>query len=287
MQLKRIVILGALDLFLVSCAGLNHRSNVPKAPYEYERELAELRHAIEDIEHSPGTGWDIQAPVKELEDAFGSICKAERISCDPKTWNGPWATHGGSGSDLAHALGDVDRVYSRLAHTFNPHFDAALHNIVLARHELREFVVLRERVAIGTHLPYTRAYLFMLEDVKYVRSLVAEMPPADVAWDYERTVANIDAVIQMIERAELDPDVARVATMYQPDLADFAWLPYRDRIQVACDILDRSATDFWKERNPAVLGARAVEYKFDRHLRDAIADLRSVPPGHQAVEARR
>jgi hypothetical protein len=267
---------------VLSCAPHHrHRHFVePTIVHDYGRELGELRHAIDDLEHNAGTPGNVDAPREQLEQAFASICHAERISCDRKAWGNPWRTRGATGDDLAHALGDIDRAYSRFAHAHDPSVDEATRDLELARHELRESLVVRERLALGPRLPATRVYLFAAKDMKYVRSLIAQPPPAEHPWDYRRTVADLDEAIRAVEH--VDPDLARVPATYQPDPADFAWLPYRDRIAVAADVLGATRKELRDDRDPDVRRGPIADESFVKHLDDAVTQLENVPWGQPA-----
>jgi hypothetical protein len=216
----------------------------PPAPYEYSRELADLADAIKDLEASSGTTLDVGTPRAELEAAFASACKGEQVSCDVSTWLPAWTPKSDSARNLAHALGDADRVYTRFAASFNPHLTDATIRVEAARREIRELLVIREHLAFGPHLPAGRQALYLLDDLKYVRALIGDdLPPADDPWDCRGTVTLLDSVIAIIDGAHIEPDKQRVETIV-PDPADFASLSYPLRMRVAHDIIERAYTDY-------------------------------------------
>lgn len=228
---------------VVACAP--RRPPPPPAPYEYSRELAELQDAIDDL-GTTELPLDSQTPADQLRGAFNSACKAEHVSCDSATWQPSWTSKGDSGHNLAHALGDVDRVYSRWAASFNPHLTEATIAVESARREIREMLVLRERLALGAHLPEGRQALYLLEDLKYVRALIGhDPPPAEDPWDYRGTIRLLESSIATIEAAHIDQDKdkPRIET-YVPDPADFAWMSYAARMRVAHDILEHAWDDY-------------------------------------------
>jgi hypothetical protein len=233
-----------LLLVFASACVMGHRLP-PAAPFQYGPELHEIADAIDDLkdahEVSPGT----TTAIASLEAAFKLACGTWHVSCERQTWLPTFASKGDSGTSMAHALGDIDRAYSAF---WAERVDLVTTQLEDARRGVRELLVRRERLGVDGRLPEERQMIFTREDLQYVRMLIAgEMPPADAAWNYEKGIAELDAAIAMIDGSDLDPDRARVAIIL-PNPGDFAALPYRDRMNVAYDVLHRIADDLTHDR---------------------------------------
>ncbi len=260
---------------VASCAAHGQRANTAREP-DLKRGFADLRHAIDDLSHLGGS-WDVGPAIRELEETLTQLCKEHRASCAGAS-EVAWSTRGESGQDLAHALGDLDRAYSFLVRRTEHEYGSKFGNIEHARHEVRELLLRRDRLAISTHLPATRMVLLFLKDLEYVRSLVDGIPPAEMPWDFEAEIARLDALLTRIRIGNFDPDAARITTRYTPDLADFAALSYRERLEVASDVLSRSAEELATDSIFTQLSSHE-DQEFSTTLRDAVSELASVPSG--------
>jgi hypothetical protein len=122
--------------------------------------------------------------------------------------------------------------------------------------------VLAPRVASADH----PAYLHALSDLRYARYLLQKPTRADVKWDENAAIGEIDAAIREIKKASIDD-----GKPIEDHPAVDANLAHRDRLKNAMNLLHSSAADIeQREDNGWAQGLRGRALDHIRRAEQAV-----------------
>nr|HEX4313023.1 hypothetical protein [Kofleriaceae bacterium] len=250
----------------------------------YLHALSDLRNARAMLERpaKPDVKWDESKAIKEIDAAIKEIKDA---SIDD---NKPLSDHPAVDTSVSHRdrLRAAMELLSKSAKDIEEREDnawskglrnRAVNHIRGAERAVHEAI--GDRAADKAPPPPPQndhpAYLHALSDMRMARALLAKPAKADVKWDENRAIREIDAAIKEIKDASIDD--GKPLTDHP---AIDTGLAHRDRLKNAMQLLHASAEDMEKRedngwakglRNRAVGHVRAAE----QAIRDAVEDRKS------------
>jgi hypothetical protein len=255
----------------------------------YLHALTDLRAARAFLEHPANVvvKWDEKRAVHEIDEAMRRIKEAaiddgkdiaDHEPVDRPTWGGRLQR---SLELLAKARADIaeeEDSPSSAVHQLRGH---AFEHIGNAERFVKEGIEDARTMTepppppVGDRPGAHPAYLHALSDLRMARALL-ERPTrgAEVKWDENRAVGQIDAAIREIRDASID-DGKPLSDHPPIDLKGH----HRDRIRTAVDLLDKSAKDIEEREDNAF--AKGMRGRAVGHIREAIRFTR------EALEDRR
>ena len=258
----------------------------------YLHALQDLRVARSYLQRPAGLAvkWDENRAIREIDAAISEIKRAaiddgkaldERPPADQPTWGGRLDR---SIELLSKAQADINEEEDspssqvhRLREVASQHISRA---IELAREGKAE-----QQVVIAPPPPITPppppmaaqhpAYLHALSDLRHARALLEKPARADVKFDEQRAIREVDAAIHEIREAAID-DGKPLEDHPPIDVG----MKHGDRLRRAMELLAQSARDIdEKEDNTYAKGLRrrANEHirKAEKDIREAIHDRRN------------
>jgi hypothetical protein len=210
----------------------------------YADQLASLIREWRGVQTHKNSRWDIDVVETELHDAYLSACKAANQPDDMWRWDPE------SGANSFHTM-DLDSVYAVFEQVPDGRFAEAMKHIDNARRELRRIELINSRIGCDIETLDTWPYIALEGELIHAHSLLDTAPPADTPWDAKGTVAHIEAALELIDKANLEPQKDRVHHQFWGP-GDFSTVDYRLRLIDARDVLDETAKDLEADATPAV-----------------------------------
>jgi hypothetical protein len=257
----------------------------PQQHPAYLHALADLRAARAFLARPANAviRWDEHQAISEIEAAIHEIKQAaiddgkditEHVPVDRPTWGGRLQR---AQELLAKARADIAEDEDSPSSTVHALRGRALGHIANAERYVRDGIEdARASEAPPPPPPADHpAYLHALSDLRAARSLLARPTrDAEVKWDENRAIREINAAIREIRDAAID-DGKPIEDQPPVDVR----LRYRDRIRTAIDLLDKAARDIEQREDNGF--ARGLRGRAIVHIRDAIRFSR------EAIEDRR
>jgi hypothetical protein len=265
----------------------------PPAHPAYLHALTDLRTARAFLERpaSVVVKWDEQRAIREIDAAIHEIKEAaiddgkniaDHEPVDRPTWGGRLER---ARELLGKARADVSEEEDSPSSTVHRLRLRSLEHIANADRMVRDGIedarALRESPppaappTMGEKPGAHPAYLHALSDLRTARALL-ERPAhdAEVKWDENRALGQIDAAIRAIREASIDD--GKPLSDHPPIDAK---LHHKDRIRSALELLDKSAKDIEEREDNGF--AKGMRGRAVGHIREAIRFTR------EAVEDRR
>nr|HEX4315586.1 hypothetical protein [Kofleriaceae bacterium] len=253
-------------------AAIEQRADDARPPEHpaYLHALSDLRYARFLLQKPTRADvkWDENAAIGEIDAAIREIKKA---SIDDGK---PLEDHPAVDANVAHR----DRLKNamNLLHTSAADIEQredngwaqglrgrALGHIRNAEQAVRAAI---EQRAEDTRPPEHPAYLHALSDLRYARYLLQKPARADVKWDENAAIGEIDAAIREIKKASIDD-----GKPIEDHPAVDANLAHRDRLKNAMNLLHSSAADIeQREDNGWAQGLRGRALDHIRRAEQAV-----------------
>jgi hypothetical protein len=261
----------------------------PPAPANHPAYL----HALSDLRAARGylarptnavVKWDEKRAIREIDEAIAEIKKASIDDGKPLE-DHPAVDAGlvwGNRLQKAHELVETARrdvnqeednaFASGLKNRAIGHIDNAAHDIEEGMHDAKVVVVVAPPPppppppppTVGAH----PAYLHALGDLRMARALLEKPAKADVKWDEQNGIREIDAAIGEIKGAAIDDG----KPVGEHRAIDMKW-NHRDRLKNAMELLHNSAHDIEeKEDNAWAKGLRARALGHIRNAEHAVKE---------------
>jgi len=260
----------------------------PQAHPAYLHALTDLRHARALLERpaNPDVKWDENMAIREIDAAINEIKQAAIDDGKPLTDHPPVDAHVGyrdrlrMSEELLHkAAADIDqREDNGWAKGLRGRANGHIRNAENAVH-----IAMSDRAADAAPPPPPvveappaqahPAYLHALTDLRHARFLLAKPAKAEVKWDENNAIREIDAAINEIKQASID-DGKPLEDHPPVDTK----LHHRDRLRQAEQLLHKAAADIdEKEDNGWAKGLRG---RANGHIHNAEHAV------HEAMEDR-
>ncbi len=253
----------------------------------YLHALTDLRVARGYLQRPAGAAvkWDENRAIREIDAAISEIRRAaiddgksldEHPAVDQPTWGGRLqrslellnkaradiSEEEDSPSSQVHALRGLALEHIDNAIRFVHEGEADAHGAPVA-----VITVAPPPPPVVVIAPQHPAYLHALTDLRHARALLAKPARADVKFDENLAIREIDAAIREIREAAIDDG----KPLEDHPAIDVGW-KHHDRLKRAMDLLRQAARDIdQKEDNAFAKGLRA---RANQHIRRAEKDVR-------------
>jgi hypothetical protein len=261
----------------------------------YMHALQDLRVARSYLQRPAGLAvkWDENRAIREIDAAISEIKRAaiddgkpldERPPVDQPTWGGRLDR---SIELLSKAQADINQEEDSPSSQVHRLREVASQHISRAIEFVREGQAEQQHVVIAPPPPQPMppppppmaaqhpAYLHALSDLRHARALLEKPARADVKFDEQRAIREVDAAIHEIREAAIDD-----GKPLEDHPAIDVGMKHGDRLRRAMELLAQSARDIdEKEDNNYAKGLRrrANEHirKAEKDIREAIHDRRN------------
>lgn len=255
----------------------------------YLHALADLRGARGFLERPANTviRWDEHGAIREIDAAIHEIKQAaiddgkditEHEPLDRPTWGGRLQR---AQELLGKARADIAEEEDSPSSTVHALRGRALSHIANAERFVRDGIEDARAMEAAPPPPPAPppsahpAYLHALSDLRVARALLTRPTrDAEVKWDENRALGQIDAAIREIRDAAIDD--GKPLDDHPP--VD-AHLRHRDRIRAAADLLDKAARDIEQREDNSF--ARGLRGRAIGHIREAIRFSREAIEDHR------